>query len=118
MPDVGLLSGVQQARTCGKERTMTLKYYRDQLDEIDGALEDLFIRRMQIVAKIGEYKAEHGLSVLDSAREAQVLEKHTAGIDKEMKPCMEEFFKSVMAISRSYQDLLKLEKGTEKPSGY
>ena len=83
---------------------MTLEDYRAELDAIDKTLEDCFVRRMQTVAKIGEYKQQHGMPTLDPGREAEVLQKHTAGLEEDLKPCMEDFFKAVMAISRNYQD--------------
>ena len=67
-------------------------------------LEENFVRRMQIVAKIGEYKRQNGIPTLDAGREAKVLEKHTKDIAPEFVPYMEEYFKAMMAISRKYQD--------------
>ena len=83
---------------------MTLEDYRAELDVIDKTLEEFFLRRMQIVEKIGQYKKEHGLPTLDASREAKVLEKHTQGHPEELRPYIEEYFRALMAISRSYQD--------------
>ena len=83
---------------------MELKDLREQLDAVDAVLEEKFIERMQIVRQIGELKKLRGLPVLDSTREAQVLEKHLAGTPDMLKPYMEEFFRSVMALSRQFQE--------------
>ena len=56
---------------------MELDDYRAELDAIDKALEEGFIARMELVKKIGEYKAEHGLPTLDAGREAAVIDMHT-----------------------------------------
>ena len=82
---------------------MELKDLREQLDAVDAVLEEKFIERMEIVRQIGELKKLRGLPVLDASREAQVLEKHLAGTPDPLKPYMEEFFKAVMAQSRSLQ---------------
>lgn len=83
---------------------MSLEELRAELDIVDKALEENFVRRMKVVAKIGEYKRASGIPTLDAAREKAVLEKHTKDIEPELAPCMEEFFKAMMAISRKYQD--------------
>ena len=92
---------------------MELEELRAQLDEIDRTLEENFIKRMEVVARIGAFKEQHGLPTLDAGREAQVLEKHTAGLDEELRPFMEAYFTEMMALSRKYQDMLKLKKGTQ-----
>ena len=81
-----------------------LDEYRAELDEIDKVLEQYFVRRMQVVANIGEFKRANGIPTLDAGREAQVLEKHTRSIEPQFVPYMEDFFRAMMAISRKYQD--------------
>ena len=88
----------------GEVDKMSLEEYRAELDKVDKVLEENFVRRMQIVAKIGEYKRQNGIPTLDAGREAKVLEKHTKDIAPEFVPYMEEYFKAMMAISRKYQD--------------
>ena len=50
---------------------MDLQDYRKELDTLDSGLLELFCRRMEIAAKIGAYKKEKGLPVLDAARERE-----------------------------------------------
>ena len=88
---------------------MELKYLREKLDETDRVLEEKFAERMRIAEQIGEYKRKNGLPVLDSAREAEVLAKHTEGQPEELRPYMEGFFKAIMAISRQFQNDLRSE---------
>ena len=52
---------------------MDLQDYRLVLDGIDRELLALFRQRMEIAAKIGEYKKENNLPVFDPARERQIL---------------------------------------------
>lgn len=45
---------------------------RSEIDEIDTQLTALFLRRMDVTARVGAYKQENGLPVLDEAREQEV----------------------------------------------
>ena len=83
---------------------MELIELRKQLDRIDKVLEEKFSERMQVVEQIRKYKKANGLPTLDTIREVQVLSKHTEMQLEELKPYIEEFFRSVMTISRQYQD--------------
>lgn len=83
---------------------MTLEEYREELDVIDKTLEEYFIKRMEIVTRIGDFKRANGIPTLDSGREAAVLKKHTEHIPEAFRPYMEEYFKAMMALSRQYQD--------------
>ena len=83
---------------------MTLDVYRAELDRIDKTLEENFVRRMEVVSKIREYKKEHGLPTLDASREARILELHTKDAPEVLKPYLEDYFRGIMALSRRYQD--------------
>ena len=83
---------------------MELEELREKLDAVDKVLEKKFAQRMKIVEQIGEYKRQHDLPTIDAAREAMVLAKHTEGQPEELKPYMEEFFRSVIALSRQLQE--------------
>ena len=81
---------------------MDLKDYRDRIDAIDDQLTALFKERMEVAAKIGEYKKANGLPITDSAREKQILEDRTADAG-ELKPHVRRFFKHIMKLSKEYQ---------------
>ena len=51
-----------------------LNYYRNELDIIDLEMQELFKKRMQIVKKIANYKAQNNLSTYDRTRENTQLE--------------------------------------------
>ena len=91
-----------------------LDFLRAELDAVDKTLEEGFVRRMQAVEKIAEYKAEHGLPTLDASREAAVLEMHTENCPKELKPYMEYYFKVLMSLSRNYQEHLVIERSLKE----
>ena len=46
-----------------------LEQYRQEIDELDEQLVRLFLRRMEVTGKVGEYKLAHGMQVLDRERE-------------------------------------------------
>ncbi len=53
---------------------MDLLELRKQIDEIDDELMPLLLKRMEIAASVAEYKAEHGMPVLNEQREKEILE--------------------------------------------
>ena len=47
---------------------MELNELRDQLNQIDNQLADLFCRRMAICQQVAQYKIKNNLPVLDQSR--------------------------------------------------
>ena len=54
---------------------MDLKNLRDQIDEIDSQMCDLFAKRMQVVSDVARYKKENNLPVYHPSRARAVLHK-------------------------------------------
>lgn len=85
-----------------------LKEARGKINEIDKQMAELFVTRMEAVAKIGEYKKEHGLPVLDEVREAQVLQKNSSMVEDEtLRAYYVNFLQSNMLLSRRYQQRIQ-----------
>ena len=85
---------------------------RAAIDEIDAEMITLFEKRMDVTRRVGEYKREKGLPVLDAAREAEVLAKKEAMLRNQyLKTEVKDFFGSIMAISRRQQRALLEEQG-------
>lgn len=81
-----------------------LEEYRGQIDAIDSQLAKLFLERMSVTKKAGEYKKEQGLPVLDSARERQVIAAKAALTDDPAgKADLAELYAAIMGISRRQQ---------------
>lgn len=81
-----------------------LESARVQINEIDKQMAALFERRMQAVADVAAYKAQHDLPVLDSGREQVVLSQNVALIqDEVLKPFYADYITHQMALSRQYQ---------------
>mgnify|MGYP003296835986 CR=1 FL=1 len=53
---------------------MDLTYYRNEIDKIDDQLVQLFAQRMEIAAKIADYKKENNLPILMPSRERAKLQ--------------------------------------------
>lgn len=90
---------------------------RDEIDEIDQQIVDLYQRRMGIAAEVAAYKIENGKKVFDKERENSKLAKLTAFGNTEFnKLGIRELFEQIMAVSRKRQYQLMTEAGIyEKP---
>lgn len=85
---------------------MELKDYRDQIDRIDGELIRLFAKRMELAAQIAAYKKEHGLAVLDNAREQEKLRAVAAQLPEALQDYGAQWYERLFALSRGYQESL------------
>ena len=88
-----------------KEHIMNeLEIARKEINEADKEISRLFEKRMHACSLVAKYKKEHGLSILDSSRENEVIKNNSQLIeDKIIKEYYVEFLKNTMQISRSYQ---------------
>ena len=84
-----------------------LEEYRQEIDQLDQGLIELFEKRMEVVRKISEYKKEYNLPILNSTREEEVEKKSIAYLkNKEYSQFIKEFFKVIMECSKRYQAIL------------
>ena len=81
-----------------------LEEARKKIGAIDSEMSRLFVERMHLAEAVAAYKKENGLPVLDSVREAAVLDRNLKLIDD---PVLREYYvpfiKSMMACSSAYQ---------------
>ena len=81
-----------------------LEAARQIINEVDAQMAELFVRRMQAAEMVYEYKKEFGLPILDTKREAVVIERNAARIEDDVvKGYYMDFLKHVMSVSRAYQ---------------
>ena len=78
---------------------------RRQINSIDQRIVRLLAKRTQIVRKIGAFKAEHGMPILQPEREKELLAHKVelakkTGLDPRF---VTKFFSEVMAASRAEQ---------------
>ena len=80
---------------------MELNELRKQIDKVDKQMAELFEERMNLVKKVGEYKKEHNLPILDKERENLVKEKnHQYIINKDLLPLYDEFISHLIDLSK------------------
>lgn len=58
--------------------TEGIRELRNQIDELDNQLMDLMAKRMRVCREIGQYKKEHNMTVLQTTRYNEILDKRGA----------------------------------------
>lgn len=61
-----------------KVTTEGIHALRKQIDELDNQLIELLAKRMRVCREIGQYKKEHNMTVLQTSRYNEILDKHGA----------------------------------------
>jgi chorismate mutase len=83
---------------------MNLDDLRLEIDAIDQEMMSLFRKRMDVSKKIGQYKAENGLPVLDEIREKELILRHKNMLnDEKLWPLYEAFILEMMRLSKENQ---------------
>lgn len=90
-----------------------LQELRGRLDAIDRELTGLFVRRMETVRGIAEYKRAHGLPVLDGGREAEVLDRAARTAGGDLAPYARRLYGCLLRLSRDRQRSLRGEAGED-----
>ncbi len=85
---------------------MDLNDYRKEIDSIDDQMIALFARRMNIAAKIAEYKKANGLRVLDARREKEKLRDIMEKTPDGLREYMSSLYSLMFELSRSHQGRL------------
>lgn len=84
-----------------------LELSRKEISRIDAEMARLFEERMHTCESIAAYKKEHGLSVRDSARETELIDRSRALIeDKELEGYYVRFLRGTIDLSCKYQTKL------------
>ena len=82
---------------------MELAEIRQEIDAIDAELVKLFVRRMRCADRVAEAKGASGKAVLDSVREAEVLERAVQTAGPDCADDARQFFANLMSVSRARQ---------------
>lgn len=81
-----------------------LQNYRDEIDQIDQELTRLVESRFNVVKKVGQYKKEHHLPVLDAAREEDVIKRNQDRLkNKEYSKDIASFYELLMQVTKDMQ---------------
>ncbi len=84
-----------------------LEQARGIINEVDSEMARLFVRRMEAAAMVAEYKKEHGLPVLDTIREEEVIRRGASRVENdELLAYYVNFIRNNMELSRAYQHKL------------
>ena len=82
---------------------MDLKDLRGQIDEIDDQLVELFAKRMDVAAAIGDFKKANNMPVFVPAREREKLKDVAEKAGPEMANYTRVLYSMLFELSRSYQ---------------
>lgn len=82
---------------------MELNDYRNQIDAVDEQLVKLFVQRMNLSAKIADYKKEHSLPIYVPGREREKLQNVAELAGAEMDNYTRVLYSMLFELSRSYQ---------------
>jgi chorismate mutase/prephenate dehydratase len=85
---------------------MDISQLRTEIDAIDNQMIELFKRRMDISARVADYKQQNGLPVLDAARERQKLAEITEIAGKDLGSYAFNLYSLLIEMSRAYQEKL------------
>jgi chorismate mutase/prephenate dehydratase len=96
-----------------------LDKYREEIDETDSQIIDLFQNRIALSEKVAEYKIRTGKPVYDAKREKEkIASVEKRGTNEFNKHALDELFEQLMAVSRRRQYQLMTEKGVPLPFDY
>lgn len=82
-----------------------LNKYRNEIDEIDKKITELFERRMDISKEIARCKKEQGIGILNAKREEEVIQKNLSYLkNKDYRFILEGFYRNLMNLSKLIQN--------------
>ena len=82
---------------------MDLLECRQEIDNIDKELVELFVKRMNVAKDVAAYKKENGMNVYDAERERKLLEKVEEIAGEEFGDYTRRLYSSILELSRNYQ---------------
>ncbi len=82
---------------------MDMKDYRSRIDRVDDEILRLFAERMHIAQDIAQYKREHGLPILDAAREREKLAYISEKAEDDLRTSAYMLYSTLFELSRARQ---------------
>ena len=82
---------------------LDLQNLRQEINETDREIVDLFKKRMGIAASVAEYKKQNGLPVLDAERERALLSRVSDLAGEEFDVYARTLYHTMLDVSRAYQ---------------
>ncbi len=88
---------------------MEINELRQQIDQIDEQLVDLFVKRMGISADIAQYKKKNNMPIFVPAREREKLQNVADQAGPDMENYTRVLYSMIFELSRSYQSKKNME---------
>lgn len=82
---------------------MDIQDMRKEIDTIDDQLVQLFTQRMDVAARIADYKKENNLPIFVPAREQEKLADIAQKAGPEMAEYAQQLYAKIFELSRDYQ---------------
>jgi monofunctional chorismate mutase len=83
---------------------MNLNELRNEIDDIDQQMMELFKKRMAVAKQIGKVKRAMGLPIFDQTREKILLEKREVALnDEALWPAYRSFLVKLFELSKEWQ---------------
>lgn len=83
---------------------MDLNKIREEIDNIDAQIIELYEKRMQCVKDVAEYKRANNKAVYDEKRENEKLEKLSQMVSPEYSDDIKSLYKTIFELSRNSQN--------------
>ena len=83
---------------------MDLSELRNEINQIDDEILQLFLRRMDVAGQVADYKHAHDLPILQPAREREILKKVADKAGPELGGYARVLFSMLMELSKSCQN--------------
>ena len=85
-----------------------LELARIKIDEADEEIRNAFLKRMNAVKDVINYKIKNNLAIFDSSREGIVINKNMALLkDENVSKYYEDLLKYLIKLSKEYQEEIK-----------
>jgi len=96
---------------------MELKELRQQIDEIDAQIAQLFAQRMQCSARVAQYKYENGMRIRDEERNLEIKANAVNFAGEDIAPYVRRLYDEILNISRDFQRevMISVDKDTVPP---
>lgn len=92
---------------------------RQEIDQVDKGILDLFTKRMELACQVAQYKISTGKKVYDKSREDEKLETLSSYVDGDFNiQAVKELYTQIMSISRKKQFALLRESGLDFDNGF
>ena len=82
---------------------MDIKDLRNQIDQVDDELVQLFVKRMGLSAQVADYKKANNMPIYVPAREREILQEVAKKAGPEMENYARVLYSMLFELSRSYQ---------------